>query len=315
MIDALTAGGFLVIAGFVFVLGKVLTQMQRNPVRERLAVAVQRQLSLVGGAAAFPLPQDEDDDEPPMLDLHAGRTEVDRELRQAGWYRPGARRDFFALRNALVIFVMITAGGAAVAFGPTRPELVQRSVLIGLIGMALGWSLPRLYLRRRASLRISRLRRSLPDALDLTTMCLSGGLSLPDSLEHVARDIFQTHPDLAVELMIVHDQTQMRSSETAFAEFAKRTELPEIQTLSGLISHGQRLGTDVSGAIREYADSMRFRRRQSADERSNKAGVKMLFPLTMCLLPSVFIILWGPSILMLMQELSRWAAPAGPGAP
>ena len=298
MVNSLFIASFLAISGFVFLIGRIAAQMQRNPVRERLGAAVTRNLAAIGA----PLPMDTV--EAPQIMDPSEKTEIDKELRQAGWYRPFAKRDFFALRNALVIFSMIGAGGAAVAFGPEQPDLVQKCVLIGLAAIGASWAIPRLYLRSQANRRVTRIQRGLPDALDLLTMCMTGGMSLNDAFTHVARDIYFAHPDLAAELLIVREQMDMRSAELAFQEFADRTQAPEITSLASIITQGQRLGTDVAGSIRDYADSIRLRRRQNADERSNKAGVKMLFPLTMCLLPSVFIVLWGPSVLELWTWLS-----------
>ncbi|MCA9178638.1 MAG: type II secretion system F family protein [Planctomycetales bacterium] len=296
MVNILFFVSFFAISGFVFLVGRTASQMQRNPVRERLGAAVSRNLAALGA----PLPIDLA--ESPQISNPASQDEIDREIRQAGWYRPYAKRDFLALRNALVIFTLIAAGGAAVWFGPEQPDLVRRCVLFGLTGIGLCWALPRLYLRTQATSRVTRIQRGLPDAMDLLTMCMTGGMSLNDSFEHVARDIYFAHPDLAAELVIVKEQMDMRSAELAFQQFAERTQAPEIASLASLITQGQRLGTDVAGSIRSFADGMRLRRRQLADEQSNKAGVKMLFPLTMCLLPSVFIILWGPSVL----ELWTW---------
>ena len=297
MINLLFIASFLGISGFVFLVGRLAAQMQRNPVRERLGATVAKNFAAIGA----PLPIDVLD--APQIS-ESTLSEIDKEIRQAGWYRPFAKRDFFAMRNAMVIFCMIAAGGAAVWFGPENPLLVQRAVLVGMGAIALCWAVPRLYLRAQAKNRVARIRRGLPDALDLLTMCMTGGMSLNDAFTHVARDIFFAHPDLAAELLIVREQMDMRSAELAFQQFAERTDAPEVASLASLITQGQRLGTDVAGSIREYADGMRERRRQLADERSNKAGVKMLFPLTMCLLPSVFIILWGPSVLELWQWLN-----------
>jgi len=144
------------------------------------------------------------------------------------------------------------------------------------------------------------------------TMCLTGGLSLQDAFTHVSQEIYFAYPDLATEFLIVKRQSELRSSEFAFQQFSKRIDAPEIGSLAALITQGQRLGTDVVNSMREYADNIRLRRRQTADERSNKASVKMLFPLAFCLLPSAFIILWGPSLLELSKFLMSMQGRTGP---
>ncbi|MCA9204302.1 MAG: type II secretion system F family protein [Pirellulaceae bacterium] len=290
LIDLISIVSFLGIAIAVYFSGSAAVQAKRDRLRSRLW----------GGV----------DQENPLSDAVLERlgntdrnTPLDQEIRRAGWYRPTARRDFLSFRNTTVLFVMIICGVIAVGFGPGQRHLAARTVLVGIGGVILCWAIPRIYLRNVGNRRVMRIRRALPDALDLMSMCLTGGLSLTESFAHVSREIEFAYPDLSLELMIVKRQSELRSSDFAFDQFARRIDAPEIISLSSLITQGQRLGTDVVTSIREYADNIRLRRRQTADERSNKAGVKMLFPLTMCLLPSVFIILWGPSALELYTFL------------
>lgn len=299
-IDWATLASFIGIALLVFLLGIGLLQVQRDRIRERLFGAAAGNTGGRGGGGEAVLT-------PGMLEAilepPPRETRLDQEVRRAGWYKPNARRDFSSFRNSALIFVMIVTGVIAVAAGPEHPRLVARTIALGLMVLAVVWSVPRLYLRSVGNRRVKRIQRALPDALDLLTMCLTGGLSLSDAFSHVTREVFYAHPDLALELLIVKRQSELRSSEFAFQQFSRRIDAPEIMALSSLITQGQRLGTDVANSIREYADNMRLRRRQYADERSNKAGVKMLFPLTLCLLPSTFIILWGPSLLELFAFL------------
>jgi tight adherence protein C len=304
-LDLITIAGFFAFTGLVFSIGIAVLQLQRDRMRERLwgtPTGSETDLPWVrdGGPAGVPLL--------PSEGTGKRMVKLQQELLRAGWYRPTAMRDFLALRNGAIIFVLIFAGVLAVVFGPENPDLVRATIQYGVGGLILVWALPRIYLRGAGNMRVQRIRRALPDALDLMTMCLTGGLSLHHAFEHVSREIWFAHPDLAKELQIVKQQTDLRSSEFAFQQFSRRIDAPEIVALSSLIAQGQRLGTDVVTSIREYADSIRLRRRQAADERSSKAGVKMLFPLTLCLLPSVFIILWGPSVLdlyLFLQQFER----------
>jgi tight adherence protein C len=302
-LDLITIAGFLCFTGLSFSIGIAVMQLQRDRLRERLWGAADGgdvDVPWDGGGstgAAPVVPGKESAQQPSKLD---------QEILRAGWYRASAKRNFLAFRNGGMLFVLIFAGVVAVVFGPEHSELVARTVMVGLAGITFFWAFPRIYLRNVGNRRVKRIQQALPDALDLMTMCLTGGLSLHDSFDHVSREIWFAYPDLAKELQIVKRQTELRSSEFAFQQFSRRIDAPEIVALSSLIAQGQRLGTDVVTSIREYADNMRLRRRQAADERSSKAGVKMLFPLTMCLLPSVFILLWGPSVLELFLFLQSF---------
>jgi tight adherence protein C len=308
--DMATLAGFLGIAIFVFVVGAGILQLQRDRVRERLAG--------LGGNLPGPTESFADGDLPALLTPDASTeslakdTRLDQEIRRAGWYRRTAKRDFVAFRQAGMLFIVIVTGVIVVVIGPEHTRIVARTVVLGLAALILTWSLPRIYLRSVGNHRVKRIQRALPDALDLMTMCLTGGLSLQDAFAHVSREIAFAHPDLALELLIVKRQSELRSSEFAFQQFARRINAPEVVALTALITQGQRLGTDVVNSIREYADNMRLRRRQLADERSNKASVKILFPLAFCLLPSAFIILWGPSLIELGRFLMSLRGRTGP---
>jgi len=307
MIPLLTIASFTVISALVFVLLLSLARLQHDPIRERLAASAQGSVA-ASGPGLF------------TDDLAASLTEqlpqasndsgaLDRELRQAGYYRPTARLDYLALRNSLVIAVVVIALMLANGVGPQHQDLALRIGLGGLVVAALCWAVPRLILRAQAKARVNRIRRALPYALDMTTMCLTGGLSLQDSLGHVSREIFFSHPDLAVELMIVRQQSEMTSLDHGFRQFADRIGIQEVTALAALITQGQRLGTNVVASLRDYTDNMRLRWRQTADEQSNKVGIKVLFPIVFCLLPAAMIFLWGPALVDLWRFFQAFQVP------
>jgi len=298
-LNLITLAAFLFTCGLVFVFAYRLLKLQQDPVRDRLAAAARAetvsQTDNLTDTLAGQLPQFQSDNGP-----------LDQDLRRAGYYKPSARAEYLALRNALVILAILTTGTVAVLIGPEHQIWALRAVAIGLGVAALCWAIPRLVLRARGRRRMERIRRGLPDALDMITMCLTGGLSLQDSMSHVSHELYSAHPDLAIELLIVREQADMTTLDIAFRQFALRVDAPEIVAMSALIAQGQRLGTDVVHSIREFADSMRLKRRQAGDERTNAATVKMLFPLILCMLPAVFILLWGPAAVKLWNFLSSF---------
>lgn len=272
--------------------------MRRDPIRERLAA-----LSTTNGDFLNRSAQAHTWSEAFVEQLPQTRQDngiLDRELRRAGYYKRSARNEYLGLRNASVILVVLVAGILAVSIGPENDVLAIRVVLGGLALAAVAYAVPRLILRYQGNRRVERIRRALPDALDMMTMCLTGGLPMQDSLVHVSREIYLAHSDLAVELVIAKQHAEMNSMDDAFQMFAKRIDAPEIVNLSALISQAQRLGTNVSEAVKVYADEIRGKRRHLADERANKASVKMLFPVIFCLVPAVMIVLWGPAALELL---------------
>ena len=225
--------------------------------------------------------------------------ELLRNLRRAGYYKPSARSEYLALRNVLAIAIVLFTGVAAVLVGPDRPLLLKPILVWGFTAAAAAYVLPWLFLRSRARARAGRIQRGLPDAFDMLTMCLSGGLSINESLAHVSREIYGSHPDLGVEFEIVRRQAEMGSLSDAFRQLAARLDLPETNALTSLMQQTERLGSNVVQAVRDFADDIRTRQRQTADERASKAGIKLLFPLVLCLAPAALLILWGPALLEL----------------
>lgn len=221
------------------------------------------------------------------------------DLRRAGYYKPTARSEFSALRNVMTIGVMLFVGLSAVMIGPERRDILFQLLVWGFATAGIAYVLPWLFLKRQVRARTSRIQRALPDAFDMLTMCLSGGLNVNDSLGQVSRELYVAHPDLAVEFEIIRRQSEMMSLGTAFQHFAKRIDVPETAALMALVQQTERLGTNVVQAVRDFADDIRTRQRQTADERASKAGIKLLFPLVLCLAPAAMIILWGPALLEL----------------
>ena len=298
LLDFVTIGAFAVAFLVVYVMGMALTRLRR-PAQQLagLGDVLPSDAMLPVGRAAARLPGPNDD---------ARFEQMDLELSRAGWYKADSRERFLKIRATLVIFASLATAAACFTLALEDFKLGAQVAVAGGIFALLIWALPRLYLRAVGQRRLKRIRRAIPDALDLMTMCLSGGLPLNLAFQYVSRELSSAHPDLSTEFTIVQRHGDMRSLDFAFRQFAKRIDVPEVQSLSALITQSQRLGTDISTAIRNYADNTRLRRRQSADERANKASVKMLFPLTLCLLPSVFIILWGPSVLELWMFLQSF---------
>ncbi len=303
----LSIAAFAIITSLVFVLLLSLARLQYDPIRERLAASAQGSVATSGPGLftddlattlSEQLPQGSNDN-----------GELDRELRQAGFYRPTARYDYLALRNSLVIATVIITLMLAAFVGPDYQDVALKILIGGMLIAALCWAVPRLILRGQAQARVNRIRRGLPYALDMTTMCLTGGLSLQDALGHVSREIFFSHPDLSLELMIVRQQSEMTSLEHGFRQFAQRMNMPEVTSLAALITQGQRLGTNVVTSIRDYTDELRLKWRQTADEQANKVGLKMLFPIVFCLLPATLIFIWGPAVVELWRYMASFTIP------
>lgn len=235
---------------------------------------------------------------------------IERDLKRAGFYGMSALVEYLAARNILVIGTLILGGGFAALSPPGSPLI--RPVLMGTAVLAiLAYVAPRLILKLQASRRLHRIETGLPDVLDLIRMCLTGGLSLRDSLERVSREIEAFHPDLAVELEVVRRHAEADTMAKALKEFARRMKTPDVSALASLVSQTERLGTHVAQAVMEFADGVRRQHRQRAEERASKTSIRMLFPVIFCLAPPVFILLLGPPAIQLKNFLRDSKRPGG----
>lgn len=227
-----------------------------------------------------------------------GRATLARELKQAGDYAPHARENLAATRFLFMIGSLLL-GGVCVLLAPPA---VERILLIGTLAMtALGWALPSLMVKSRAKSRRTEIERAIPDMMDMLNMCVSQGLTVPDSLNRISVDLKPVYPALAQELSIVVDQSKVGTLSEALQNFAERIDLPQVESLTSLLIQTERMGTSVSSALTDYSDTMRESLRQRADERANQASFSLLFPTVLFLMPAVFLFLLGPAAIELAK--------------
>ncbi len=161
------------------------------------------------------------------------------------------------------------------------------------------WAVPPLIVTFKASERKIDIERGLPDLLDMLNMGISQGLTLPQSLKRISREIAPIHPALAQEIQIVNRQADVGSLGHALKNFSNRIDSPDVNSFTSLLVQSEATGTSVSNALIDYSDSMRDSLKERADSRANAASFKLLFPIALCLMPSVFLFLLGPAIVEL----------------
>jgi len=174
-----------------------------------------------------------------------------------------------------------------------------------LIGVTfLGFFLPRFILKRMIRDRQSRIRLALPDALDLTVICVEAGLALDQALMRVGQDLHHAHPDLSDEFHLVN--LEMRAGKPraeALRNLVDRTGVDDIRSLVGTLIQTDRFGTSVAQALRVHSDSLRTERRQRAEEQAAKTTIKMVPPLVIFVLPSIIFVTIGPAVISLIRQL------------
>ena len=174
-----------------------------------------------------------------------------------------------------------------------------------LVGIpALGFFLPRFILKRMIRDRQQRITLGLPDALDLTVICVEAGLALDQAMMRVGEDLHHAHPDLSDEFHLVN--LEMRAGKPraeALRNLAARTGVDDLKGLVATLVQTDRFGTSVAQALRVHSDSLRTERRQRAEEQAAKTTIKMVIPLAIFVLPSIIFVTLGPAIIQLIRTL------------
>jgi tight adherence protein C len=176
--------------------------------------------------------------------------------------------------------------------------------MIPLIAAVLGYLFPDMFLTWRVTARQHRLRRGLPDGLDLLVICVESGLGLDQALMKVSQELRITHHELSEELQLVN--LEMRIGKTrieALRELARRTGLEDIKSLVAMLVQTDRFGTSVAQSLRVFSDDLRIKRRQRAEEMSAKTSVKMVPPLVFFIFPALMVVILGPAVISLWRQL------------
>jgi tight adherence protein C len=182
---------------------------------------------------------------------------------------------------------------------------VLRVVAIAFGGF-MGFLFP--YILDKRFKRQDTIRLSLPDALDMMVVSVEAGLGLDQAIQHVGRELQMTHKDLSEELSLVNLEMRAgkRRSE-ALRNLAERTGEPELQKLVAVLVQTDRLGTSIGDSLRAHSDFLRIKRRQEAEERAGKVGVKLVFPIFFFILPSMLVVaaVWSVQVFKYLFPLMK----------
>lgn len=221
-----------------------------------------------------------------------------RRLELAGNPWPVDAPTFLAIRFILAIVL----GGfiiTVVAIAPP-PSATDSFIYIGgsIFG---GFYLPHLMLSSRITRRQSEVRKAMPDALDLLTICVEAGLGFEAAMAKVS-DKWENELSLAFARMIREVQLG-KVRRDALKDMADRLGLPEMTSFVAAIIQSEQLGVSLAKVLRIQSDQMRVKRRQRAEEQAHKAPVKMIIPMALLIFPSIMIIILTPAALQIMQSL------------
>ncbi len=235
-----------------------------------------------------------------MAKQRATDAEMQSKLVQAGFDSATAPAVLFLVRIAA--FVLIPA--VAFAFVPRSEYLLLVATVV--VGVFTGFILPVALLDRFVRLRQERIRRSVPDALDLLVVCVEAGISLDAAILRVAREIRLVHPELAHELAVVNRVTNAGiPREEALRGLWQRTGVVDLRAMVSSMIQSERWGTSIATVLRVAGETLRRKRRQLAERKAKMAALKMTFPLLLFILPALFVVILGPAVVGIIQEFGK----------
>jgi tight adherence protein C len=226
-----------------------------------------------------------------------------QQLLQAGYYGSKALRVYSGAQFILMLLVP-----AALVLPPYSLGFLSGrwALVASVVASSVGMLAPNLWLRSRVKERQRQLRAALPDALDMLVLCMDGGVSLVAAFQRVTAELQVVHPVLGAEMNIVQREIQLGLSPgAALKKLGERCGLADVRDLASVLLQSERYGASMVKAVRTYSESWRQERQNLAEERAQKAAVKILFPTLLCIFPAIFIVLLGPASFQIAQLFSK----------
>jgi tight adherence protein C len=212
----------------------------------------------------------------------------------------GFRRD-----EALTIFFGIRVSLALILFALFSTSIVMRpNITLALAGLGFGYIMPGMVVARLAKRRAHRIRLSLADALDLLVVSVEAGLGLDQAMTRVGNELAFAYPDLSDELRLVNLELRAgKARSEALRNLGDRTGVEDLGSLVTMLIQTDKFGTSVAQSLRVYSETLRTKRRQRAEEAAAKTGVKMVFPLVLCIFPAIWVVTIGPAAIKFVTVL------------
>ena len=227
-------------------------------------------------------------------------TVMQRRLIRAGIRTPSALKYLYGAKVGLgVAFPLLAMGG--VANLATDPG--NKFMFVAIMGAA-GFFGPNEFIRLKAKRRQKEISRGLPNALDLMVVCVESGLGLDQAIVQVAKELEHAHPDISEEFALVNLELKAGKRRVeALRNLSERTASDDLKKLVAVLIQADRFGTGVAQSLRAHSEFMRVQTRQVAEEKAAKLGVKLVFPIFFCILPSLFVVTVGPVVVKIIREL------------
>ncbi len=216
-------------------------------------------------------------------------------LIRAGYRNESAVKIFYGCK--VIVPLLLCTLALVTGLAALSPFFVYASAL------GLGFLAPDFWLGRQISNRQKRMRRGLPDVLDLLVICIEAGQSLDQATARTAEELKKAHPDLCDELgVLVLEQRAGRARSDTWKHLAERTAVDSIRNLVSMVIQSEQFGTSMGKTLRVHADSLRTQRVQAVEEQAAKTSVKLVFPLVFFIFPALFLVTLGPAVILMMES-------------
>ncbi|MEO8096295.1 MAG: type II secretion system F family protein [Acidobacteriota bacterium] len=242
-------------------------------------------------------------------------------IKRLGNFVPQSPKDVTVMRRRLIRAGIRNENalkilyGSKAAFGIGLPLLTAsfvggadwdsgNKIAVVLAAVGVGFFGPNEYVRKLAGKRQHEIARGLPNSLDLMVVCVESGLGLDQAILQVSKELEHAHPEISEEFGFVNLELKAGKRRVeALRNLAERTGVDDLKKLVAVLIQADRFGTGVAQSLRSHADFMRIQARQVAEEKAAKLGVKLIFPIFFCILPSLFVITVGPVAMKIVREL------------
>jgi tight adherence protein C len=227
-------------------------------------------------------------------------TVMQRRLIRAGLRKENALKVLYGFKLVLGVLFPL----AAFALSTNMQFETGNRVIAVLIGLVAGFFGPNEFVRMAAKRRQKQIQRGLANALDLMVVCVESGLGLDQAILQVAKELEKAHPEITEEFAIVNFELKAgKRRAESLRNLADRTAVEDLKKLVAVLIQADRFGTGIAQSLRAHSDYMRIQARQIAEEKAAKLGVKLVFPIFFCILPSLFVVTVGPVAMKIIREL------------
>jgi tight adherence protein C len=316
MIDALLHSlvgltGFAVIGGVSILIGCGLglifyvAHLRGEALRKRIGAMVPRVVRTTALIVAAAPPADRRLVRMPSDMPDRERREIGRQLSRLGISVQAAGTWFAGLR----LLTVLGLAGAGFAMAGHLPGTIGSGVMPAILAAAFGiagWFVPLFVIRRLVNKRAKAVAAGLPDALELLVVCVEAGLALEDGIDRIALELKQSRPSLAEELALTSaDLKILPSRDQALANLADRIDVASVRSVVTTLSQTMRYGTPLAQAIRVVASEMRNESLIQLEERANRLPTMLTIPMMLFIMPTIFLVIGGPSALRLLDMLGH----------